>query len=71
MELSIVVPAYNEEDNIAPFYSALCKTFADFNKDYEVIFIDDGSSDSTLTVMKSLVKKISEGGGLQSIKPFG
>lgn len=47
MFLSLVVPSYNEEENVALFYSEVKKVFADKVKDYEVIFVDDGSKDKT------------------------
>lgn len=45
-ELSVVVPMYNEEDNAAPLCEALQAALKDI--DYEVIFVDDGSSDRTV-----------------------
>lgn len=57
MELSIVVPAYNEADNIGVFYEALCQSFSNFNNNYEVIFVDDGSSDNTLHELKKIATK--------------
>ena len=45
--LSIVVPTYNEEESIDYVVPALCKALNSENINFEVIFIDDGSSDST------------------------
>jgi len=45
--LSIVVPAYNEEESIEYVVPALCRALDSENIRFEVIFIDDGSSDST------------------------
>ena len=47
MLLSLVVPSYNEEKNIALFYNTVKECFADKIENYEVIFIDDGSTDAT------------------------
>lgn len=52
--LSIIVPSYNEEGNIEAFYSAVQDTFQTVPYRYEVIFIDDGSSDNTLQVIQKL-----------------
>ena len=48
MDISVVVPCYNEEDNIAELYQRLINTF-NKNKLYldKIILIDDGSSDNT------------------------
>lgn len=55
--ISVIVPALNEGDGLKTFYDELIKYLPDLAKDYEIIFIDDGSSDNTLHVMKSLAGK--------------
>ena len=50
--LSIVVPCYNEEESVTMFFDEIQKTLTDI--DYEVIFINDGSSDNTLEKIKNL-----------------
>lgn len=57
VELSVVVPAYNEEKNISLLYRELREILDKLNKDYEIIFIDDGSTDKTFEELKSLYKK--------------
>ncbi len=57
MELSIVVPAYNEEKNVIAVYNSLVHNLADVKKEYEIIFINDGSTDSTLDELKNLRDK--------------
>jgi glycosyltransferase involved in cell wall biosynthesis len=47
-ELSIVIPLYNEEENIRPLYVSLKPVLDGTGKDYEVLFVDDGSTDGTL-----------------------
>ncbi len=47
MELSLVVPCYNEQDNVKAFYDACCQAFAGKVDDFEIIFINDGSKDDT------------------------
>ncbi|WP_299524269.1 glycosyltransferase family 2 protein [uncultured Methanobrevibacter sp.] len=53
--LNIVVPCYNEEEMIPIFYEELSKNLK--NITWEVIFINDGSTDNTLNVIKKLKKK--------------
>lgn len=55
--VSIIVPAKDEEDGIHSFYDELMNYLPDLSKEYEIIFIDDGSTDKTLDVLKSFVQK--------------
>ena len=54
MKLSLVVPCYNEAENVAPFQEAVISAFKDCGYDYEIIFIDDGSKDATYHNLKKL-----------------
>ena len=54
MKLSLVVPCYNEAENVAPFLSAVMTAFDGCGYDYELIFVDDGSADATLHNLKKL-----------------
>ncbi len=50
--LSIVIPVYNEEDNIASLVERLKEALAEWNGPVEILFVDDGSQDSTLELLK-------------------
>ena len=54
MKLSLVVPCYNEAENVAPFQEAVIGAFADCGYDYEIFFVDDGSKDATYHNLKKL-----------------
>ena len=54
--LSVVVPAFNEEGNIPALHEALTRTLDQTGLDYEVVFVDDGSTDGTWQVIESLSK---------------
>lgn len=54
MKLSLVVPCYNEAENVEAFQDAVISAFAGCGYDYEIIFIDDGSRDATLHNLKNL-----------------
>ncbi len=54
IDLSIVVPVYNEEENLRPLLKEITAALKDEAVSYEVIFIDDGSSDSSFSVMETL-----------------
>ena len=58
--LSVIVPCYNEEENVSCFYDELMKNSAFFNEkqlDLEVIYVDDGSKDGTVCEIKKLAEK--------------
>jgi glycosyltransferase involved in cell wall biosynthesis len=55
--ISIVIPAYNEERNLPALFDALKKTFTTLDADAEFIFIDDGSTDTSLAVMEKLASQ--------------
>lgn len=54
MKLSLIVPCFNEADNIRCFQQAVMDAFGKCGYTYEIIFIDDGSTDATLYQMKKL-----------------
>lgn len=51
---SIVVPVYNEEQAIPLFYKEITKTMSALNEPYEVIFVNDGSRDKSVEIVKNL-----------------
>jgi len=55
--LSLVVPCYNEEASIPLFYDEVIKICTFINEQYEVIFIDDGSRDNTLIILRQLANQ--------------
>ncbi len=55
-ELSIVIPVYNESGNLLELYERILKVLETLNKDYEIIFINDGSQDDSLDVLKNIQK---------------
>lgn len=64
MFVSIVVPLYNEEENIISLYTALRSAMDKSGGDYEIIFVDDGSTDNTLQMLKQLAQ------GNEKVKPL-
>ncbi len=53
-ELSIVIPLYNEQDSIAPLYEELTAVLAGLGCTYEVIAVDDGSTDASLLRLREI-----------------
>src|SRR5690349_20929783 len=55
-EISVIIPIYNEEKNISLLLDRLYKTIKPLNTSYEFIFINDGSKDSSINLIKELSK---------------
>ena len=51
-KISIVVPCYNEEEVLKIFYEKITEISAKVNAEFEYIFIDDGSVDKTIELLK-------------------
>jgi glycosyltransferase involved in cell wall biosynthesis len=54
VEISIVVPLYNERENLEPLLEKIQETMSGLNRSYEVIFVDDGSTDGSFEVIRQL-----------------
>jgi len=57
VSVSIVVPLYNEEENVARVHAAVVEALAPHDLDYELLFVDDGSRDSTYQCARELVAR--------------
>lgn len=71
MELSIVLPVYNEEKNLNPLFEELAEILERNFTDYEIIFVDDGSEDSCPEVLKELVRQNESVKWIELRKNFG
>ncbi len=59
IHISIVVPLYNEEESVEILLSQLLEVCKEFEFPYEIIFVDDGSTDSTWEIIEGLKEKVS------------
>ena len=59
-ELSVVIPIYNEEENIGPLLEELFPVLRDTGKTFEVLCVDDASTDASPSVLKEEQKKYAE-----------
>ena len=55
-DLSLIVPVYNEEENLPLLMEDICVSMQSLNREWEVIFVDDGSTDHSLDALKRLVE---------------
>lgn len=56
-EYSLVIPAYNEEKSLPLFYEKVTPLMETLGEDFEMIFVNDGSRDSTKEILKALAEK--------------
>jgi glycosyltransferase involved in cell wall biosynthesis len=71
MDLSVVVPVYNEEESLTELAGLIERSCRDNNLEFEIIFIDDGSSDSSWDVISTLSKKNKFIKGLRFRRNYG
>ncbi|HYA11728.1 MAG TPA: glycosyltransferase family 2 protein [Thermodesulfovibrionales bacterium] len=57
MTLSVIIPLYNEEENIPILYEKLRESLDPLEKEYEILFVDDGSTDRTLPILEEIQSK--------------
>ncbi|MBI2533818.1 MAG: glycosyltransferase family 2 protein [Deltaproteobacteria bacterium] len=57
MELSVVVPVYNEEENVEPLIGEINGVLRHLGKRYEIVVVDDGSEDQTFAVLSKLQRE--------------
>ena len=57
MTLSVVIPLYNEEENVRLLHESLKKALDNLNEEYEILFVDDGSTDKTLSILEEIESK--------------
>ena len=71
MDISVVIPAYNEADSLPELTSWIKRVMDQHGYTYEVILIDDGSTDSTWQVTESLHRQHPEVGGVKMRRNYG
>jgi glycosyltransferase involved in cell wall biosynthesis len=57
LDLSLIVPFYNEEENVVPLYRAVVAALDTLGLDYELVFVDDGSTDGTVAQARQLAER--------------
>lgn len=54
MDISVVLPVYNEVDNLVPLHAELSEALRAFGRSYEILYIDDGSRDASFEVLRRI-----------------
>lgn len=57
LELSVIIPVFNEEKNIEPLYEEISRVLNSLGQAFEIIFVDDGSRDGSFPVLKRIQEK--------------
>ena len=71
MNISIVIPLYNEEDSLPELFSWIRKVVNENNFSYEVIFVNDGSTDNSWSVIQEMAEKFPEVKGIKFRRNYG
>ena len=71
MDISVVIPLYNEEESIPELFSWIERVMVDNHFSYEVIFISDGSTDRSWDIISSLKEKSEHVKGIKFRRNYG
>ena len=71
MQISIVIPLLNEEESLAELYQWLTKVLTLNRFSYEIIFVDDGSTDGSWQVIMQLAEKDAQVRGIRFLRNYG
>lgn len=69
--ISIIIPICNEEDNVALIFKEIKNAFLNYTKSYELIFVNDGSSDNSLNILKDIANNDSSARIISLDKNYG
>ena len=70
IRFSVIVPIYNEEKNLPRIIDEINSVFVHFDESYEIIFIDDGSVDSSFQILRKYASQNPRIRIIQFIKPY-
>ena len=71
MNLSIVIPLYNEYESIDELHSKIVSSLSNSSLNYEIIFIDDGSSDNSWNIIKDVTKRVHNTRAIRFLTNYG
>lgn len=71
MDISVVVPVYNEEESLPELFDWIKRVMKDHNFVFEVIFVDDGSSDGSWNIIRNLQQQFESVRGIRFRRNYG
>ncbi|WP_214225550.1 glycosyltransferase family 2 protein [Pedobacter sp. B4-66] len=71
MDISVVIPLYNEEESLPELTSWIAKVMQEHNFSYEVLFVDDGSTDASWSIIENLKQEYSSVKGIKFRRNYG
>lgn len=71
MDISVVIPLYNEEESLPELHAWIAKVMNENNFSYEILFVDDGSTDGSWDIIKGLQEKHAEVRGIKFRRNYG
>ncbi|MEJ6774638.1 MAG: glycosyltransferase family 2 protein [Flavobacteriia bacterium] len=71
IEISLVIPLLNEEESLRPLHQWIADVFEKDKRSYEVIYVDDGSSDDSWSIISALATKNPNVKGIQFVRNYG
>ena len=71
MDISVIVPLFNEDESLAELHAWIRRVMQENSFTYEVIFVDDGSTDRSWQVIEELQKKYPEVKGIKFRRNYG
>lgn len=71
VKLSVIIPVFNEEENLEVLCVRLTKVLDSLKKPYEIIFVDDGSTDSSFQILRDLYRKYNSIKVIRFTRNFG
>ena len=70
MKLSVVIPLFNEENSIVELNKSIVKVVSSMDIEFEIIYVDDGSTDNSWNIIKDLGLKLQNLKGIRFLKKF-
>jgi glycosyltransferase involved in cell wall biosynthesis len=71
IDISVVIPLLNESDSLEELYQNITSVFSHYNRSYEIIFVDDGSTDGSSEIIEALAAKDRQVKGIQFRRNYG
>ena len=71
LKFSVVIPAFNEEENLEVLYTRLTRVMVSLGEPYEIVFVDDGSTDGSFQILRDLHQKDNNVKAIRFTRNFG